>query len=398
MSAAIVTGAANGIGAACARAFAQAGWDLVLVDRDAAALNRVAGSVAGRVETLVGDVASHEVNSAAVARAEDRFGSLDAAVANAGVNLARSLDDTTDEDIDRLLAVNLRAVVYLAQAAHRALARSTGSLVVMASKTGLVAQPDSPIYCATKGAAIQLARALALDWASEGIRVNAVCPGIVDTPMLEGFFEQLADPERARRDFATAQPLGGSPAPRSARRRRCSWPPRGPRSSRAWRCRSTGGSRPSELRVEALHDHEHRKHRRLRDPQPRRRRGRLRRHRCPRRVPQPDRHTRLQPAGRDADPGPRPLRLRAGHRPFPRRDRRALPGHPRHADDALRRGDPLGQRAGGGARRAEDARSHRNEGDEPVEMWAISRILGRSDSTKLDGFWEASPDAVQRAG
>ncbi len=208
MSAAIVTGAANGIGAACARAFAQAGWDLVLVDRDEAALNRVAEGVSARVETLVGDVATPEVNAGAVARAEDRFGSLDAAVANAGVNLARSLDDTSDEDIDRLLAVNLRAVVYLAQAAHRALARTTGSLVVMASKTGLVAQPDSPIYCATKGAAIQLARALALDWAPEGIRVNAVCPGIVDTPMLEGFFEQLPDPERARREFATAQPLG----------------------------------------------------------------------------------------------------------------------------------------------------------------------------------------------
>jgi meso-butanediol dehydrogenase/(S,S)-butanediol dehydrogenase/diacetyl reductase len=204
VSAAIVTGAANGIGAACARVFAEAGWDLVLVDRDEGALAQVAGGA----ETLIGDVATREVNQAAVALAQQRFGGLDAVVANAGVNLARSLDETTDEDIDRLLAVNFRAVVYLAQAAHAALARSAGSLVVMASKTGLVAQPDSPIYCATKGAAIQLARALALDWAPEGIRVNAVCPGIVDTPMLESFFEQLPDPERARQEFATAQPLG----------------------------------------------------------------------------------------------------------------------------------------------------------------------------------------------
>jgi NAD(P)-dependent dehydrogenase (short-subunit alcohol dehydrogenase family) len=208
VSAAIITGAGNGIGAACAGAFAEAGWDLVLVDRDEVALKRVAEGVGGRVETLAGDVAAHEVNQAAVALAQERFGRLDAAVANAGVNLARSLDDTTDEDIDRLLSVNLRAVVYLAQAAHAALAASTGSLVVMASKTGLVAQRDSPVYCATKGAAIQLARALALDWAPEGIRVNAVCPGIVDTPMLESFFEQLPDSERAREEFATAQPLG----------------------------------------------------------------------------------------------------------------------------------------------------------------------------------------------
>jgi NAD(P)-dependent dehydrogenase (short-subunit alcohol dehydrogenase family) len=196
VSVVIVTGAAAGIGAACVETFAADGWDVIAVDREPLG------------DGVVGDVASRETNQAAVARALERFGRLDAVVANAGVNLARSIDDTTDEDIDRLLGVNLRAVIYLAQAAHAALARSTGSFVVMASKTGLVAQPDSPLYCATKGAAVQLARALALDWAPERIRVNAVCPGIVDTPMLEKFFDELPDPDRARREFATAQPLG----------------------------------------------------------------------------------------------------------------------------------------------------------------------------------------------
>jgi NAD(P)-dependent dehydrogenase (short-subunit alcohol dehydrogenase family) len=205
VSAAIITGAANGIGRACAELFAAAGWKLVLVDRDESSLEPRAGE---RSAVLAGDVADRAVNESAVALALERFGRLDAVVANAGVNLARSIDDTTDEDIDRLFAVNLRAVVYLAQAAHDALARSTGSVVVMASKTGLVAQRDSPVYCATKGAVIQLARALALDWAPEGIRVNAVCPGIVDTPMLERFFEQLPDPDRARAESTAAQPLG----------------------------------------------------------------------------------------------------------------------------------------------------------------------------------------------
>jgi meso-butanediol dehydrogenase / (S,S)-butanediol dehydrogenase / diacetyl reductase len=205
---AIVTGAARGIGAACAREFSAAGWDVVLVDRDAAELSAIAASCPGRSATLAGDVARRDLNAAAVELARDRFGTVDAAIANAGVNLARSIDDTTDEDIDRLLAVNLRAVIYLAQAAHSALVATSGSLVVMASKTGLVAQPDSPLYCATKGAAVQLARALALDWASEGIRVNAVCPGIVDTPMLDRFLGELDDPDRARQEFSTAQPLG----------------------------------------------------------------------------------------------------------------------------------------------------------------------------------------------
>jgi meso-butanediol dehydrogenase / (S,S)-butanediol dehydrogenase / diacetyl reductase len=205
---AIITGAARGIGAACARAFSAAGWDVVLVDRDAAELSAIAASCPGRSAALAGDVARRDLNVAAVELARDRFGTLDAAIANAGVNLARSIDDTADEDIDRLLAVNLRAVIYLAQAAHSALAATSGTLVVMASKTGLVAQPDSPLYCATKGAAVQLARALALDWAREGIRVNAVCPGIVDTPMLDRFLGELEDPDRARREFSTAQPLG----------------------------------------------------------------------------------------------------------------------------------------------------------------------------------------------
>ncbi len=205
--AAIITGAGAGIGAACARAFADAGWRLVLVDRDADSLATVAEACPGS-HALPGDVASRATNQGAVTLAHDRFGRLDAVVANAGVNLARPIDETTDEDVERLLAVNLRAVIYLAQAAHGPLAESSGSFVVMASKTGLVAQPDSPVYCATKGAAIQLARALALDWASEGIRVNAVCPGIVDTPMLDSFLDALPEPERAREEFSTAQPLG----------------------------------------------------------------------------------------------------------------------------------------------------------------------------------------------
>lgn len=208
MSTAIITGAASGIGAACAKAFADAGWGLVLVDRDEPELERRAREVGDRVAVLAGDVTDRAVNESAVALAQERFGGLDAGVASAGLTLARSIDDTTEEDIDRMFAVNLRAVVYLAQAAHHPLARSAGSLVVMASKTGLVAQRDSPIYCATKGAVVQLARALALDWAPEGIRVNALCPGIVDTPMLEAFFEQLPDPQQARGSFAAAQPLG----------------------------------------------------------------------------------------------------------------------------------------------------------------------------------------------
>ena len=143
-----------------------------------------------------------------MAAAIDHFGRLDAVVGNAGVTLAKSIDDTSEDELEHLIAVNVKALVYLAQAAHRALAETHGSFTAMASNKGLVGQRGSPVYVATKGAAVQLARALALDWAAEGIRVNALCPGLVDTPMLHAFADAQADPAEARRRLIVEQPLG----------------------------------------------------------------------------------------------------------------------------------------------------------------------------------------------
>jgi NAD(P)-dependent dehydrogenase (short-subunit alcohol dehydrogenase family) len=205
---ALVTGAAQGIGRACVDAFVTDGWEVIGVDVAESELGVLGKEHGSAVTTVVGDVAEEPVNRRAVEEALGRHGRLDCAVANAGVNLPKLVDDTTDDEFDRLIDVNVRATVYLAQAAHPHLAESGGSLVVVASKTGLVAQRTSPIYVATKGAAVQLARALALDWADEGIRVNAVCPGIVDTPMLRSFIDGLPDPDTAWREHEQAQPLG----------------------------------------------------------------------------------------------------------------------------------------------------------------------------------------------
>src|SRR4051794_34802044 len=174
MPVALVTGAGRGIGRACAEAFASAGWEVVGLTLEQDEVHHLQRAVPGAA-CLQGDVAEPAANDAAVALALERFGRLDAAVGNAGVNLPKRLDDTTDAELDRLWRVNVLGLVHLAKAVHGPLAESRGSLVVVASKTGLVAQRDSPYYCATKGAAVQLARALALDWASEGVRVNALC-------------------------------------------------------------------------------------------------------------------------------------------------------------------------------------------------------------------------------
>jgi NAD(P)-dependent dehydrogenase (short-subunit alcohol dehydrogenase family) len=197
----LVTGATGGIGLACAQAFAQAEWDVVTVAR------RTVPTPPGAL-ALSGDVTDPLTSRRAVAAAIERFGRLDAVVGNAGVTLAKHVDHTTETELQHLLAVNVKALVYLAQAAHGALGEARGSFIVMASNKGLVGQRGSPVYVATKGAAVQLARALALDWAPEGIRVNALCPGLVDTPMLRSFADAQPDPAEARRRLAVEQPLG----------------------------------------------------------------------------------------------------------------------------------------------------------------------------------------------
>jgi meso-butanediol dehydrogenase/(S,S)-butanediol dehydrogenase/diacetyl reductase len=205
---ALVTGASRGIGRACTELFADRGWAVVAVARGEAELDGLKDALGDDCAVLAGDVAEPAVSQAAVRMAIARFDRLDAAVANAGITLAKTVDQTTASELDRLLAVNVKALVYLAQAAHAALLQSRGSYTIVASNKGLVAQRDSPIYVATKGAAVQLARALALDWAAEGIRVNAVCPGLVDTAMLRSFAEAQPDPDAAWSALATDQPLG----------------------------------------------------------------------------------------------------------------------------------------------------------------------------------------------
>jgi NAD(P)-dependent dehydrogenase (short-subunit alcohol dehydrogenase family) len=203
---AIVTGATSGIGLACAERFAAAGWRIVLVARDGERLAATAQRL--NAVPVAGDVAVPRTSHHAVTAALDSFGRLDAAIANAGVTAARTIDQTTERDLERLIGVNVKALIYLAQAAHEPLARSAGAFVVMASNKGLVAQRGSPLYVATKGAAVQLARALALDWAAEGVRVNAICPGLVDTPMLDSFIRSQPAPATERARLIAEQPLG----------------------------------------------------------------------------------------------------------------------------------------------------------------------------------------------
>ncbi|HEX9108156.1 MAG TPA: glucose 1-dehydrogenase [Longimicrobiales bacterium] len=210
----VITGASTGIGRASALRFAREGARLMLGSRReelGRELVREIEAAGGSAAFLATDVARRADNERLVDACVERYGRLDVLFCNAGMTLPKLLPDSSDEEIERLLAVNLMGPLYAARRAIPIMLqqRPAGGVILFdASKTGLVAQKDSPVYCASKGAVVQLARALALDYATRGIRVNALCPGIIDTPMLHQFADAMPDPVSAWAEYSAAQPMG----------------------------------------------------------------------------------------------------------------------------------------------------------------------------------------------
>ena len=205
---AVVTGGARGIGAATAAALAGAGARVVIADVEREAGRATARDL--RCEFVEADVSRAPDVDALMRAAAERLGGLDVLVNNAGIVLARSTLDTSEEEWDRVLAVNLKGAWLCARAAAPLMARrGGGSIVNVASNAGLVGFPNAAAYCASKGGLVHLTRAMALDLAPLGIRVNAVCPGHTRTPMAESFVAAQADPEAFLADFVGRQhPLG----------------------------------------------------------------------------------------------------------------------------------------------------------------------------------------------
>ena len=209
----MITGAATGIGRASALCFAREGARLLLADvQDAAgeALACAIGANGGTASFVHADVGRRADNERMIDVCVARYGRLDILFCNAGVNLPKLLPESSDEDIERVLDVNVKGPLYAARYAVPIMVGQPegGVILFTASKTGLVAQTDSPVYCASKGAVVLLAKALALDYATRGIRVNALCPGIIDTPMLRSFADAMPDPASAWAAYSAAQPMG----------------------------------------------------------------------------------------------------------------------------------------------------------------------------------------------
>lgn len=209
----VITGASTGIGRASALRFGEEGARLVLVDvqeKEGADVVREVERRGGTACFLRADVSRREDNERALELCVERYGALDVLFCNAGITLPKTLPESDDGEIERLLAVNVLGPMYAARRAISImLGQPTGGTILFtASKTGLVAQTDSPVYCASKGAVVMLAKALALDYATRGIRVNALCPGIIDTPMLRRFADAMPDPLAAWAMYSAAQPMG----------------------------------------------------------------------------------------------------------------------------------------------------------------------------------------------
>ena len=211
----LITGAASGIGAAGAELFAANGAALVLVDTDAAAGERTAAAITaggGRAVFVPGDAASAGDISHAVSAAVDTFGKLDLLWANAGIGVTKTVPEMTVEEWTRVLDVNLTGAFLLAKFGIPELAAAGGgTMVITGSANSFTADRSWAAYCASKGGLLMLCRALALDHAGDGIRVNIVCPGSVTTPLHEAWLRgrpggrPLTEVREADRD---AHPLG----------------------------------------------------------------------------------------------------------------------------------------------------------------------------------------------
>lgn len=202
---AIVTGAAAGIGRAIAVAFAKEGARVAVFDADGPAAEATAEAIGGHAEALdVGDRAAVET---AVARLRERWASPDILVNNAALRgTPATVPEMDPADWDRALRVNLTGAFNLCRAVIPAMAAAGGGVIVnVASQLGSVAVPKNPAYCATKGALLQLTRALALDHAADGIRVNSLSPGAVLTGRLEALFGNARAAEAA---LAPRHPIG----------------------------------------------------------------------------------------------------------------------------------------------------------------------------------------------
>lgn len=208
---ALITGGASGIGRATAKLFARRGAGICIADVDAAAGQGVADEIiieGGRAIFVRCDVSSAVECQNAVQQMVAEFGGIDILFNNAGIIRRASVVDTTEDEWDRVMAVNVKSVFLLGKYVVPHMDKEGGGVIInISSGWGLVGGRNAASYCASKGAVVQLTRAMALDHGAQRIRVNCICPGDTDTDMLRNEAQQLGETEDAFLAEAADRPL-----------------------------------------------------------------------------------------------------------------------------------------------------------------------------------------------
>ena len=205
----IVTGAGSGIGRAIALRFAAEGARVVISDVDGEAATRVAAEAGGETLVRKTDVTSTSEVETLVQTSVEEWGGLDVMINNAGIGVAGTTTVTTEEDYERVMDVCLRGTFLGMKHAIPAIRDSEGGSVInMSSVAALVGIADRAVYSAAKGAILAITRAAAIDHVEEGVRVNCIAPGTVDTPWIGRITAGYDDPEEARRNMQARQPHG----------------------------------------------------------------------------------------------------------------------------------------------------------------------------------------------
>ncbi len=209
---AFVTGAGSGIGRAGVLAMAAEGARVVVSDRDGEAAHRVADEVAaagGSAEALALDMTDPAAIEAALADAVVRHGRLDVLHSHAGIQIEGKLEQVSPEQMDASWVLNVRSHFVAARAVvGRMRAQGGGSIIVTASNSGVQYDAGMIAYATTKHAAVAMVRQMAKDYAADNIRVNALCPGFVDTPFNAGFERQMGGRDKLEEYIAGAIPMG----------------------------------------------------------------------------------------------------------------------------------------------------------------------------------------------
>jgi len=205
----LVTGSSRGIGYGIAEAFIESGAKIAINGRTSESVETAMKKL-GHNDQLVaapGDIATVDGCKSLVKTAVDALGGLDILVNSAGIGAGRPIEDCDEQMWDDHVDVNLKGLFFVSQAALPELRKSEGNIVNIASDAGLIGVPGIVVYCGSKGGVVNMSKAMALEIAASGVRVNCVCPGYVDTDMIRSSVQRKPDPEAAWQKMIDYAPL-----------------------------------------------------------------------------------------------------------------------------------------------------------------------------------------------